>query len=89
MSVFLQDIGAWETVPGWVGADGIPRPHAPDEVHGGFDASIEEILHCVTDQGYGRAFPELDGREEVRNTQLLRRLLYQNDQFTKTGSGQT
>ena len=45
-----QDIGAWETVPGWV-TDGVPAPHEPDAVHGGFDASIEEILHCVTDQG--------------------------------------
>ena len=30
---------------------GVPAPHEPDAVHGGFDASIEEILHCVTDQG--------------------------------------
>ena len=46
-----QDIGAWETVPGWVSTDGMPKSHAPDQVHGGFDASIEEILHCVTDHG--------------------------------------
>ena len=43
--------------------------HANDaEVHpngaaeGLFDASLEEVLHMITDQGYGRAYPEVFGR---------------------------
>jgi len=43
--------------------------HANDaEVHpngaakGLFDASLEEVLHMITDQGYGVAYPEVFGR---------------------------
>jgi hypothetical protein len=43
--------------------------HANDaEVHpngaaeGLFDASLEEVLHMITDQGYGAAYPEVFGR---------------------------
>lgn len=40
-----------------------------DEVHpngaskGLFDASLEEVLHLITDQGYGGAYPAVFGRE--------------------------
>jgi len=48
-----------ETRPGFL-VDG--RIRARDG--GQYDASLEEILHLITDYGYGNAYPEVFGREK-------------------------
>lgn len=41
-----------------------------DPADGSYDAAIEEILHLVTQKGYGRVFPELDDSKFVTGNVL-------------------
>ena len=53
-----QGLGADETVPGGIAAAGR------------YDAAVEEILHLVSQKGYGRVFPDLDDSKFVLDNRL-------------------
>lgn len=55
---FGQDLYGEETKPGFI-VNGEIRAKKEWE----YDASLEEILHLITDHGYGNAYPEVFGTE--------------------------
>ena len=50
----------------WIGQDlgnDETRPAFHDALQGGFDASLEEVLHIITHAGYAYAYPEIFGEQ--------------------------